>query len=85
MSHNYSQILSMEKNTYFVDVYVLDTTNISDINISTISNNISALDDLVSPREITDTIYEISNKISKVDIRDQEANIVLSTALDKHE
>lgn len=85
MSHSYSQILSMEKNSYFVDVYVLDTTNISDINISTISNSISALDDLFSPREITDTIYEISDKISKVDIRDQEANIVLSTELNKHE
>lgn len=85
MSHSYSQILSMEKNSYFVDVYVLDTTNISDINIPTISNSISALDDLVSPREITDTIYATSNKISKVDIRDQEANIVLSTELNKHE
>jgi len=85
MSHSYSQILSMEKNSYFVDVYVLDTTNISDINIPTISNSISALDDLVSPREITNTVYETSNKISKVDIRDQEANIVLSTEMDKHE
>ena len=76
---NHILILTKAYMTYTLDVYGEDS-----INLVYLESYINALENNLSPKQITTYLCNWSNKITKVDIKDSSLNIILSTEICEH-
>lgn len=81
---NHILILTKAYMTYTLDVYSCDMYGEDGINLVYLESYINALENNLSPKEITNYLCNWSNKITKVDIKDSSLNIILSTELCEH-
>lgn len=82
MSHHYTISGSVSYDEYIVDIY--HSSDGDAVDIASVETALYELSPGLSPRTLTESLVASFQDILKIDIKDLENNIVLTTEIDPH-
>lgn len=82
MSHHYTISGSVSYGEYIIDIY--HSSDGDAVDITSVETALSELSPGLSPRILTESLVASFQDILKIDIKDLENNIVLTTEIDPH-